>query len=397
MILLGYGKTTKAIAEYFGIEKIYDDKEYKNKKIINSKLLPKTLKKDVYLIPTPAIPPTHFAIKKFQKHIISEYDLFYKNGIFPYSIWVSGTNGKTTTTQMITHLLNERSAESGGNIGKPLGQMDSKSSIWVLETSSFTLHYTKVAKPNLYILLPITEDHISWHGNFANYEKSKLKPILQLEEGEVAIVPEKYKDIETDGYLITYKDSENLAKRFNLDISKIKFQGGFLLDALLALAVSKVIFDEVDYEKMNQFKRSPHRQEKILDNLGRVWINDSKATNPNSTISVLDSYSKDKRVLLILGGKDKGADWNPLFNKFQTMNIKIFVIGKSIKRAENLAKEYQINFKISVNLDKAIEDISKEHDLESVAILSPASASFDQFKSYENRGEEFKRLVNEKK
>ena len=393
MILLGYGKTTKAIAKQFNLHTIYDDKHIDDKIAIHSSLFPKSLGVDEKIVPTPAIPPTHKIIQQFSKSIISEYDLFYENGYFPFSIWVSGTNGKTTTTEMITHLLDDRSAVSGGNIGTPLGELDRNASIWVLETSSFTLHYTNLAKPNIYILLPITEDHISWHGNFEEYEKSKLKPIYQLDEGEVAIIPEKYRDIKTDGYLITYQNSEDLAKRFNLDIEKIDFQGGFLIDALLSLAVSKIMFDEVDYEKINRFKRSPHRQEKIFDTQGRLWINDSKATNPESTISLISSFPKNMRIFLIIGGEDKGADWNSLFKIFQNLNIKLFAIGKSSQKSKKLAKKYNIEYKISVTINQAVQDISEKHNLETIAILSPSSASFDQFKSYEDRGEYFKGLL----
>jgi len=395
LILLGYGKTTKAIAKYFNIDKIYDDKNYDDNIVVNFSQFPKIIDKNESIIPTPAIPPNHQIIKRFPDNIISEYDLFYKNGVFPFSIWISGTNGKTTTTEMVTHLLNHRFAVSGGNIGIPLGELKKEASIWVLETSSFTLHYTKIAKPNIYVLLPITEDHISWHGTFLEYENSKLKPIRQLEEGEVAIVPYKYKDIETDGYLITYKDSEDLAKQFDLDISKIEFLGGFLLDALLSLTVSKIVFDEVDYQKINSFKKSFHRQEVCLDSLKRIWINDSKATNPDSTISLLNSFSKTQRIFLIIGGEDKGANWNPLFKIFQTMNIKLFAIGKSQKKVKILSKRYKITYQLSKTIDKAVQDISKEHNLESIATLSPSSASFDQFKSYEDRGNYFKRLICE--
>jgi len=394
LILLGYGKTTQAIAEIFNIQNIYDDKEMQNSQVIHTSNFPENIESEI--IPTPAIPPNHWIIQKFSEKILSEYDIFYQKAFFPFTIWVSGTNGKTTTTEMITYLLNHRFAVSGGNIGIPLGKLDKKASIWVLETSSFTLHYTKLAKPNLYVLLPITEDHISWHGSFEEYEKSKLKPIQNLEEGEVAIIPDKYKNIETDGYLITYKDSKDLAKKLNLDISKIHFKGGFLLDSILALAVSKILFDEVDYSKINSFQKSPHRQEQFLDFQNRVWINDSKATNPDSTISILDSFSH-KKILLILGGEDKKADWNLMFKEFQKLDIHLFLIGKSVEKAEKLAQKFNIEYNISNKMDIAISQISLLHNLDSVAILSPASASFDQFKSYEDRGDYFKKVVNEEK
>ncbi len=393
IFLFGCGKTTRAISNRFNVSKIYDDNNLDDNLCYNSKEFPTLLNSNDILIPTPAIPPHHQIIQKFQNNIISEYDLYYLNNIFPYSIWISGTNGKTTTTEMITFLLQDRGAESGGNIGTPLGELNHKSPIWVLETSSFTLHYTKYAKPNLYILLPITPDHENWHGTFQEYEKSKLKPLQLLKEGEVAIVPDKYGGVETNGYLITYKNEIDLANRLGIDISQINYSGGFLLDAVLALATSKILFDEVDYKKINNFKPSPHRQEEIFDSQGRVWINDSKATNPASTISCLQGIDNNKNIFLILGGEDKGADWNYLFEYFSEKKIKIFAIGKSVNKALTLAKKFNIQISKSETLYQAIKEISKEHNKNSVAILSPASASFDQFKSYQERGDKFKKLI----
>merc|ERR1711916_393510 len=113
-----------------------------------------------------------------------------------FTIWISGTNGKTTTTQMIHHLLEEDGFYCGGNIGTPLAEI-SKEGKLLLETSSFTLHYTNIVKPNIYILLPISDDHLSWHGTFEEYEQSKLKPLLMMDENDIAIIPAKYKDILT--------------------------------------------------------------------------------------------------------------------------------------------------------------------------------------------------------
>ena len=105
------------------------------------------------------MPPQHPLIQR-AANLTSEYDFFCEK--MPYSIWITGTNGKTTTTQMTQHLLKERGSLSGGNIGVPLADLDSSASIWVLETSSFTLHYTHRATPNLYVILVITSYSIHY-------------------------------------------------------------------------------------------------------------------------------------------------------------------------------------------------------------------------------------------
>ena len=116
----------------------------------------------------------------------------------------------------------------------------------------------------------------------------------------------------------------DLANIFEININKIKFKGKFLLNAVLALATSKVLFDEVNYDKINSFIKAPHRQEEVLDQNGRIWINDSKATNPDSTLAFIEGFDRSKRLLLIIGGEDKDADWNEMFQIFSQLNIKLF-------------------------------------------------------------------------
>ena len=195
-------------------------------------------------------------------------------------------------------ILKNKNSQYGGNIGIPLATMDKNKKIWILETSSYTLHYTNKAKPNIYVLLPIGQDHITWHGSFNKYEKAKLKPLNNLKEGEIAIIPRIYKDYPTNGYKICYDNANDLANEFDIDIEKIKFKEPFLLNALLALAVSKILFDEVNYQKINTFKQDSHKLEEFKDKLGRIWVNDSKATNIQATILALKKY-KNKKIFLI--------------------------------------------------------------------------------------------------
>ncbi len=395
LTLFGYGKTTKAIAEKFRNCTIFDD----NFKIdsfdeFGNRLLPSSLfnpSKSSLEVTSPGIPPSHPLIQK-AKNLISEYDLFYKD--MPYSIWISGTNGKTTTTSMIEYLLKDKGAVSGGNIGNPLAKLDKNAPIWVLETSSFTLHYTKKASPNLYILLPITEDHISWHGSFKAYEEAKLKPLLSMREGEVAVIPEKYKDFKTNAYKLTYKDSFDLAQKLDIKIEKISHKEPFLLDSLMALAVTKILFDDIPYEKINSFKIDPHKLEEFYDSKGRLWVNDSKATNIDATIEALKRY-KDKKIYLILGGDDKGIDLSKLFTFLKDMDVEIFAIGSNAKKIKKLSKNIGKKVYLCNYLQNAVKEIDKLLTKNDVALLSPAAASLDQFSSYAKRGEVFKREVME--
>lgn len=380
LTLFGCGETTKAIAEIFPNSTFFDDSN-------SDKFNPNESEIEVV---SPGIPPDNELVKK-AKNLYSEYDLFSED--MPFSIWISGTNGKTTTTQMVAHLLKKRGAICGGNIGMPLAKMDKNAPIWVLETSSFTLHYSKIAKPDIYILLPITEDHISWHGNFQNYENAKLKPLQSMQEGEAIILPQKYIDTPTDGFKIGYENSQDLAKYFDIDISKIKFREPFLLDAILALGVTKILFDEVNYNLINSFVVDKHKVEEFKDKKNRIWIDDSKATNIDATIKAIEGL-ESRKIYLILGGDSKGQNLEPLFEFLKNRDIEIFAIGRDRDLIENFAKKYNIKYQNLEFLNLAIKEIDKIHDNNSIAILSPASASLDQFSGYRERGEKFKVFVN---
>jgi len=392
--LFGYGLTTKAIARKLGGGCTFFDDNCKEPYTdeLNNHILPSAMfdpdKSDLEVI-TPSLKPGHPLLKK-AKHPLSEYDYFAKE--MPFSIWISGTNGKTTTTQMLTHLLEKRGALSGGNIGTPLADLDTDAPIWVLESSSYTLHHTHTVSPDIYLLLPITPDHLDWHGTAEQYEADKLKPLLTMKEGELALVPKGLKLPKTDAYVVEYDSDAFLCDYFTLDASKLNYKGAFLQDALLALAITKVLFDETDYALLNAFKRDAHRQEELKDSKGRLWVNDSKATNLDATLQAVKGYA-DKHIHLILGGDDKGVDLNPLFAAMQPLNLTLYTIGANNQRLLDLAKTYAVEAVESQTLEKAIGHIDKALDTDAVALLSPAAASFDQFTSYKHRGESFMDLV----
>lgn len=378
--ILGKGLTALALKDKFPNATLYDDNDFNEYDLTSNE----------YTVVSPGIPPYNNMVLN-SKNLISDYDLFAS--VMPFSIWISGTNGKTTTTQMCQHLLGEYGSIYGGNIGVPLSHLDEKAPIWILETSSFTLHYTNKTKPNIYILLPISEDHITWHGSFEEYKNAKLKPLSLMNENDIAIVPEKFKNFKTNAHLITYKNSDDLCEHFKIDKSKIKFKEPFLLDALLAMITKKIIFDKIDYELINQFIIDKHKVEEFRDFKNRLWIDDSKATNVDATINALVSY-KDKNIHIILGGDDKGANLTPLFENIKDFDISVYAIGTNTEKIFNYCKEYNISVESCTYLSIAVSKMDLALKENSIGILSPAAASLDQFKSYAHRGDEFKNLVH---
>jgi len=415
--LFGYGKTTRAIASLFGGGfDFYDDNITEgfidrdgNIVYPSSQFDPKM--SDIEIL-TPSINPNSKLLAK-AKNPVSEYDLFLSDflvGEFiknfnkepfkelvnvdfltkkrPRTVWISGTNGKTTTTQMLTHLLSKHGAISGGNIGTPLANLDFNAPLWILETSSFTLHHTKYAYPDIYILLPITPDHLNWHGGDKGYIEAKLSPLKRMREGDLALIPKGFKRPKSSAWVVEYDSNLFLEEFFNLDASKLRYKSAFLQDALLALATARVLFDEVDYELLNSFELDAHRQQELKDKKGRLWVNDSKATNLDASLVALDAY-KDKKIHLIAGGDDKGVDMSPLFRKLQELDAKVYAIGSNRDRLLQLAREYDIEANSFNSLKDAILAIDRELKLDEVALLSPGASSLDQFNSYIHRGEEF--------
>ncbi len=421
--LFGYGLTTKAIAKKLGGGcTFYDDntkEPYTDEE--GNKILPSALfapDKSALEVTTPSLKPDHPLIQK-AKHLLSEYDyilgsreqgagsLFFSHiqalqshadhhssleKQMPFTIWISGTNGKTTTTQMLTHLLAHRGALSGGNIGIPLADLDPTAPIWVLETSSYTLHYTQTASPNIYLLLPITPDHLDWHGSEAVYTEDKLRPLLTMKEGELALVPKGLNLPRTDAFVVEYDSTAFLADYFNINPQHIHFKAAFLEDAMLALSVTRVLFDEVDYARINTFKMDLNRQQEFHDAKGRLWVNDSKATNVDAAIQAIKAYS-EHHIHLIAGGDDKGVDLHPFFDAMEGVSLTLYSIGANSERLLSLAKEHNIDAVGADTLEHAVTHIDKNMHENDVGLLSPAAASFDQFKNYAQRGEIFIKLV----
>ena len=164
------------------------------------------------------------------------------------------------------------------------------------------------------------------------------------------------------------------------------------MDALIAMAVEKVLYDVIDYEKINAFELDPHRQEELHDAEGRLWVNDTKATNIDATLAALERY-KAQHIHLILGGDDKGVALEPLFESLQQYNLSIYTLGSNAERLNTLAKTYNIACTFSDSIEQAVKDIAKNHTQKTVALLSPAASSLDQFPSYAVRGEVFKQSV----
>lgn len=262
------------------------------------------------------------------------------------------------------------------------------------------LHYTNVAKPDIYALLPITYDHISWHSDFESYVASKLKPLSLMSAETSAIIPKIYADSQEakafKGKLYLYDSTESLANLFGIDAKKLRFKGAFLMDSILALAISSLLTGKIDYDLINSFKIDSHKIEEFFDAKNRLFVDDSKATNISAVEEALKIY-KDKFIFLILGGDNKGVSLAPLVEILRFYRLKVFAIGACENHIGDLCAECGIECEICGDLQNAVAKIKSEfNDTQNqICLLSPACASLDQFKSYAERGNLFKKYALE--
>ena len=406
-LIYGLGSTGQSVIKYFKKKKVIDYQvwddhiKFKNKNIKN---LIRSLKKVDYIVLSPGISLQKTKYKKhlikYKKKIITDIDLLYLNKKINFkSIVVTGTNGKSTTCKIIAHLLkkNKFNVEIGGNIGTPVLNLKIKKNVYfVIEASSFQLSHSKFIHPNYAILLNITNDHLDWHGSMQHYVNSKLKIFNFQTTNDLALINNKFKN--------KFKKKRYLSKLINLK-SKIykkirnKINNDYLksnindenMHFIYTLSKSLKISNKSFITSMNSFVGLPHRYEIFLKKKNIIFINDSKATSFESSKFALAS---SKNIYWILGGLPKIKDKINLKDIKKNI-IKSYIIGKNInffKKQLNNKINYITTHNLKNSIIKILQDIKLFKKENNTILLSPSAASFDQFKNFENRGTEFKKL-----
>ena len=372
------------------------------------------------VITSPGIPPKSEIFKRIQEKnipIISEVEFAYLNSDVPF-IAITGTNGKTTTTALVSHLLSQNfDAPTCGNIGLPPSSIaEDENDFLVCEISSFQAQMTEKFKPFISCWTNFTPDHIDWHEGLENYFDAKAKIFLGKQSPEYAILnarDEKLfefskkckkskvflfdtEDYSNSSYIknnaIWYK--ENNKEEKIIDIKDCPLVGHHnYQNVMCGIICAKLcgMENEDIIEGIKSFKAPEHRLEKVRELNGITFYNDSKATNPEASIVAIESFN-NLNVALILGGRDKNTDLTEMCNSINKHIKTVILIGEATERfEENLKKNGFNNIMKERSLESSIDKaISLEPD---VVLLSPACASFDMFSSYEHRGEVFKEYV----
>ena len=354
-----------------------------------------------YIVMSPGINILKSKFKKIllknKKKIITDLDLFFLKNKVQKSIVITGTNGKSTTCSLIHHILKKNRIKNKlvGNIGKPvLDEKFKKKEIYIIEASSFQLEYSKFIKPYCAAILNISHDHLDWHGSKKQYLKSKFKIFNNQTKKDMAFLnnlslKKLYKKNNFLGKLkyiknnsIKISDSQN--PYLQLEANKNNVQFAYFISKIFN--VNKKAF----LKSLKSFKGLAHRHEIFLKFDNCTFINDSKATTFESTKYALRS---NDNILWITGGLPKKNDKINI-DEFKKKIIKVFIIGKHTKFfVKHINKK--IKFEIAYNLRTAVNKVFKflKNKKRLTILFSPASASYDQFRNFAERGEEFKKLV----
>ena len=364
-----------------------------------------------YLILSPGIPFTHpkphkvvILAQQNNVPIICDIELLYLSKPQARFVGITGTNGKSTTTALIGHIIRAAGipCEVGGNIGISALELSplNKDGIYVIETSSYQLDLLDKTRFNVAILLNITPDHLDRHGDMEGYMKAKKRIFRNQKAEDFAIIGIDNTITKTiaepkpsASQVISISAS---GKVDELGLGKLPYLPGMHNKENIAAAYAACSALGIDHAKIiaaiQSFKGLAHRMERVAEKNGTLFINDSKATNAEAAEKALLSY--EKPILWIAGGKAKEGGieaLKPLFQKIE----HAFLIGDATELFARTLEQNNVSYSRCGTLDKAVKEAhAKARTLKKATILlSPACASFDQFKNFEERGEIFSKLV----
>ena len=341
-------------------------------------------------------------------------------------VGITGSDGKTTTTSMINAILQKAGYNTflGGNIGTPLFTRLPEikpDDIVVLELSSFQLMNMHVS-PQIAVITNITPNHLNIHKDYEEYIEAKKNIFKNQDENGILVL-----NYDND---ITRECSKEAPGKVVFFSSKTKLDNGFIVDGNIikecedrirkhilntddvilrgkhnfeniatALAATKTLVDtDIAVEAVKEFKPVEHRIEFVREIDGVKWYNDSASSSPTRTLSGINAFNEN--IILIAGGYDKNLDYEPLAKPIVDKVSTLILIGQTAgkiydvvkQEAENQGK--QININMCDTLEQTIEIAKKVAKKGDVVLFSPASASFDMFKNFADRGQKFKNLVN---
>jgi UDP-N-acetylmuramoylalanine--D-glutamate ligase len=392
----------------------FEDEKHTENLILNADVVMKS----------PGIPEKAPIVKKLIEKgipVISEIE-FAAPFTKAITIGITGSNGKTTTTMLVYHLLKSAGLNVGlgGNIGKSFAQqvVEDKFDVYVLELSSFQLDGIVDYKPHIAIITNISPDHLDRYDyKYENYIDSKFRITMNQTEDDYLIydaddeaITEWFKNNKTKANLIPFSLTKTFNEgafiqnnnmeviinqdEFKMETESIALEGKHnMKNAMAATSVAKLmqIRKATIRESLSNFQGVEHRLEKVLKIQNVQYINDSKATNVNATFFALDSMNSP--TVWIVGGVDKGNDYNELMSLVREKVKAIVCLGVDNKKIiDAFGNVVDMMVEVS-NMNDAVKMAQRLTEKGDTVLLSPACASFDLFENYEDRGNQFKQAV----
>ncbi len=366
-----------------------------------------------FVVLSPGIDPDsplaqNFSSRKIET--IGELELGWRSCTLPV-IAITGTNGKTTTTELVAQMLNAcgQRTIACGNIGKPLSDVVRRQEnydVFTVEVSSFQLETIRTFRPAISVWLNFAPDHLDRYTSVAEYRTAKLRVFENQTGDDVAVVnalerlpkiqarPVTFSaysddaDFRLAGGAIVYSGEEVLR------LADTKLRGSHNIEnlmATLAVGLARALTFAEMVPPLSQYEPQPHRCEFVREVGGATYINDSKATNLDAVEKALLAQSKP--VILIAGGKDKGFTFDPLRELVRQKVRTTILIGEM---AESIARDWgdAVPTEIADSLADAVERARGLAKPGEVVLFSPGTSSFDMFKSYADRGDQFRALVH---
>ncbi|MDD3420175.1 MAG: UDP-N-acetylmuramoyl-L-alanine--D-glutamate ligase [Candidatus Gastranaerophilales bacterium] len=383
-----------------------------------------TITQSDFIITSPGIPPKAdvFNLAKVKAiPVLSEIDVAYLLTKTPF-LAITGTNGKTTTTKLLAEIIQKsgRKTQACGNIGlPPCDLLQEELDYFTLEISSFQAATSQYFMPYAACFLNYSPDHITWHGSEEEYFDAKAQLFTGVNAAEWAVLNAKDSKVislkdECEENIFTFgKEDENNCVYIEDDIIKYKNEDGEIEDIIpvaevsligehnlenimCAVSMAKIIGVENEpiAEVLATFAPPEHRLEFVAEVGGKKYYNDSKATNTDAAIKAINAF-EGKKTVLIAGGRDKMTPLDDFVAAIKENIDYVILLGEATERFEGALKK--AGYK---NIDRAdgftaAIDMASQKDVDNV-LLAPACASFDMFKSFEERGDVFKEYVREK-
>jgi UDP-N-acetylmuramoylalanine--D-glutamate ligase len=375
------GRAATAALEAHGVEVVAADRTLGND--TDASLLDGA---DV-LVKSPGVPgdaPLVVAAREGGIPVWSEIELASRYLANPI-LGVTGTNGKTTTTELLGAMLGARTA---GNVGTALSELVGQvpPDEWIVcELSSFQLEDVHAFAPEIAVLLNLEPDHLDRHGSFEAYRDAKLRI---FERARVAVVPRGLGAIPGDARRIEFAADDELPAEPLIPGAHNRENAA----AATAAARAAGATEEAIAEALRTFPGVAHRLELVAEVDGVRFVNDSKATNTAAARRALTAY--DAPLHVILGGSLKGERFDELAEAVAAANVlTAYLIGEAAEPLATALGYASVPFLHSTTLQRAVDQAASAAQAGEIVLLSPACASYDQFRDYEHRGEEFRRLV----